>query len=686
MAIKSYCRAILRLLIFIVLEPAFAQDSTKELDSSKSYPNAYFRQFNPHTARDMIDRLPGFSLDTGSDLRGLGSSVGNVLIDGSFSVSKTGGLEEVLDRIPANAVERIDIIKGSSKSSETNGQAFVANIIKRVKSQSKNWEVILERAAGGKFNSTGTLSIERAFGEWKTSSQLKAVLDRRPLDGDRISSDETGVVTFRQIESRPSEVRAFSVFSEASRALAGGALVLNANVSRTPISSFTDRLGFDGDETQTLPSSRLFINFGRTTLDGEIGIDWSKSLENDWKIKVVSLSSFSDTKEAQATLSEQPLENQISNSQFFREADNFESILRATAAFESELYRLQSELGAEITYNRLNSDLALNVTTDTGVNQISIPTANIEVDETRAELFVNSTWQTSNKIAFETGLSAEFSELSVSGDVENTQSFFFIKPQLFLVYDYTPRIQFRVGARHTVGQLNFGDFAASASASDDRLMAGNPNLGPDQVTRASFSADIATKGQLALNMELFHEWRRDVLEGAILSSNVQGVANSGSARAWGIKATASLPISRYIRGGLFEFEAEFLDSSFNDPITGRQRGLSNINSPSLAIEFRQDLENLNLSWGLSYQAESDGTFFFADEESFNLDSDKWNAFLETTLFSGVKANLSFSAIGGQRFVRERRFFSPDRNGRFTGTELIDRGRGTFATLSLSGAF
>jgi len=686
MGTKSYCRVIFGFLIFVVLETALAQGTDKEIGSLKSYPHTYFKQFNPHTARDMIDRLPGFSLDIGSDLRGLGNSVGNVLIDGNFSVSKTGGLEEVLDRIPANAVERIDIIKGSSKSSETNGQAFVANIIKRVKNQSKNWEVILERAAGGKLNSTGKLSIEKTLGKWETSSQLKAVLDRRPLDGDRISSDENGVVTFRQIESRPSEVRAFSMFSEASRALAGGALVLNANVSRTPISSFTDRLGFDGDETQTLPSSRLFINFGRITLDGEIGIDWSKSLENDWKIKLVSLSSFSDTEEAQATLSEQPLENPISDSLFTRETNNFESILRATAAFESELYRLQSELGAEITYNRLNSDLALNVTTDTGVSQISIPTANIEVDETRAELFVNSTWQTSNKIAFETGLSTEFSEISVSGDVENTQSFFFIKPQLFLVYDYKPRIQFRLGGRHTVGQLDFGDFAASASASDDRLTAGNPNLGPDQVTRASFSADMATTSQAAMNIEIFHEWRRDVLEGAILSSNVQGVANSGSARVWGLKATASLPMSRYIRGGLLEFEAEFLDSSINDPITGRQRGLSNINSPSIAIEFRQDLKKLNLSWGLSYQAESDGTFFFADEESFNLDSDKWDAFVETTLFSGVKANLSFSAIGGQRFVRERRFFSPDRNGRFAGTELIDRGRGTFTTLSLSGTF
>jgi len=180
-----------------------------------------------------------------------------------------------------------------------------------------------------------------------------------------------------------------------------------------------------------------------------------------------------------------------------------------------------------------------------------------------------------------------------------------------------------------------------------------------------------------------NEWRRDVLEGSVLSSNVQGVANSGAARVWGLKATASLPISQYIRGSLLEFEAEFLDSSFNDPITERQRGLSDINSPSI---FRQDIERLNFSWGLSYQAESNGTFFFADEESFNLDSDKWDAFIETTLFFGVKANLSFSAIGGQRFIRERRFFSPDRNGIFTGAELIDRRRGTFATMNLSGTF
>ncbi|MEM6545145.1 MAG: Plug domain-containing protein, partial [Pseudomonadota bacterium] len=77
-------------------------------DSVKIYDRAFFDRFNPQTASDLIDRLPGFTLDAGAEsLRGFGGAAGNVLIDGERPTSKSGGIEEALRRTPANQVERI---------------------------------------------------------------------------------------------------------------------------------------------------------------------------------------------------------------------------------------------------------------------------------------------------------------------------------------------------------------------------------------------------------------------------------------------------------------------------------------------------------------------------------------------------------------------------------------------------
>src|ERR1700709_1877323 len=43
---------------------------------------ADFSSLAPNTAMDMVMRLPGFSFDTGAQVRGFAGAAGNVLIDG----------------------------------------------------------------------------------------------------------------------------------------------------------------------------------------------------------------------------------------------------------------------------------------------------------------------------------------------------------------------------------------------------------------------------------------------------------------------------------------------------------------------------------------------------------------------------------------------------------------------------
>ncbi|MEE9328682.1 MAG: TonB-dependent receptor [Parvularculaceae bacterium] len=665
--------------------PASAQSSTTQSGAVQTYPKTYFDQFRPQTARDMIERLPGFTIDTGEDLRGFGSGAGNVLINGARPSSKTGGVEDALERISASSVERIDLIRGSAGASETAGQSVVANVITVQNSRTARWELQLERAAHGKINTAVEFVLSQPVVGWNTSTKINAFLERRPLDGSRISRDATGLVTFSELESRPSEAHQLAISSEAKRAAFGGSLMLTGRYSHTPGSFDMQRLGFDGGVVQSVPDQRLLIGFERVTTDAEIGIDWTRSLSNDWTIKFLSLSLVRDVDAKSLVFLERPVGVNVSNSLFDSQQETFETVARATLGQAGER-RLRSEFGAEVAYNRLNSNLSLRFEDASGVTDIELPAANVLVEELRGEAFANLIWKATEKFSAETGVGAELSKISVSGDADNTQTFFFVKPFATLIYDPRPGVQFRLDARRTVGQLDFTDFAASASAADDRLLGGNPELGPDQTTRLSSSIDLRSEARGALNVEVFHEWRDDVLEQTVLPSGVQGLGNAGSARVWGVKSTASLPLSAVIPGGLLELEAELRDSTFADPIITASRSVSSIDSADIFVQFRQDLPERKFAWGLSYRAPLEGPFFFADEISLNRDGRSWGGFIETNRFSGLKANLEFTGIGEQNFSRERQFFAPDRSGVFEGSQVISRDRGMFVTLTVSGQF
>ena len=202
----------------------------------------------------------------------------------------------------------------------------------------------------------------------------------------------------------------------------------------------------------------------------------------------------------------------------------------------------------------------------------------------------------------------------------------------------------------------------------------------------SASIDLRSQVRGAINIEIFHEWRDDVLELIDLPSGAQGLGNAGSATVWGAKTTASLPLSAIIPGGLLELEAEWRDSNYYDAIIGRERSVSSVDRLSAFAEFRQDLSAQQFAWGFSYRAPLEGPYFFVDEISVNRDERVCKAFIETTRFFGLKTSFVLDGIGARTFSRERHFFDPDRGGMFEGSQLISRDRGMFVTLTAAGQF
>ena len=95
-----------------------------------AYPPSAFAEAAPDTAYDMVLRLPGFAFDKGATVRGLAGSGGNVLIDGQPPVSKNDALDELLKRIPASAVSRIELIRGGAPGIDMQGRSVIANVVR----------------------------------------------------------------------------------------------------------------------------------------------------------------------------------------------------------------------------------------------------------------------------------------------------------------------------------------------------------------------------------------------------------------------------------------------------------------------------------------------------------------------------------------------------------------------------
>ncbi len=103
-----------------------------------SYDLEYFQKFEPNTVGDMLKRVPGVSF-VGADvmeydgvqLRGLSGGYTQVLINGKRVPGAGDDRSFFVDRIPAEMVERIEILRSNSASRSGDAVAGAVNIVLR---------------------------------------------------------------------------------------------------------------------------------------------------------------------------------------------------------------------------------------------------------------------------------------------------------------------------------------------------------------------------------------------------------------------------------------------------------------------------------------------------------------------------------------------------------------------------
>lgn len=609
-------------------EPAAAGSTETAQQGVLVFKPEDFAASRPNTALDLLNRLPGFSVDSGDNVRGFAGAAGNVLVDGQRPTIKTDSLAEYLARITIGQVERVELIRGGAPGIDMQGRSVVANVIRKsadsftqvaqlsdmlYTGSGKNlpgWYYQATRRANGRqyeFQLSRGLSYDDSVGG--TGSRVTEYFDGTPVFFEDAGTEGDGVVhTARANYKGP---------------LFGGSLSINGLVSQD---TFKSESLFTTATTDARYS-------GRGSNDrGEISVNYARDLTSTLSMEALVLSKLAEG--VGRNIGRDGGGDQL----FSVNAEAGESIARAVLRY-AHSPKLSFEGGGEFAFNYREQSIGLRV----NGAPIALPASDVRVEETRGEGFLQGTWRPNSEWSFEGGVRVESSTISQSGDTTLERSFVYPKPRFLATWSPSDKNQVRLRVEREVGQLDFRQFVSNVSLNSGVLTAGNADLEPDNrlIYEVVFEKRFWNAGALVLTLR--HEDISDVADqkpfSVLVDANgdgipddangdgipdtrlVAGPGNIGDGTNDAILFNLTLPLGRFgIKGGELKIDTQWQNSEVIDPLTLQPRRFSGQRPDNIQIDFRQDLPSMDLSYGFSwFDGWSERTFRLQDVEHLRLE-------------------------------------------------------------------
>lgn len=685
-----FARVQARLLVtlLIVAAPALAIEkpaATPEQSCTVSgctvhYGPGFFSRYAPITALDMVRNIPGFSIDDGGGARGFGGAPPNVLVDSERVSSKSESPSDLLGRIPASQVERIDLIRGQAGGLDLRGQAVVANVIRREGSKTSGaWNVAARvRPPSDRARPRGNASLTTELGPLKLTMGGEYGIFRGIDDArERVTGTAGEALEFRdEADRRDGEFHNISLQAR-----------MRTDRTAYGLNILTDGFESDGGETslRTPLSNATFALFqgnDRTREGLELGFDVERELTVDLDAKLIALYRSTD-QQRRGSLILDGADRSATRSETLDE----ERILRAEfdyAGLDGHLL----ELAVEGALNTLDSDFALAIAdADGALVSRPVPGAQTTVEEERADVSLSDSLQR-GALSIDAVLAGEFSTLRQSGGFADERSFAFFKPALTFTVSPRDEVQLRMRALREIGQLDFFDFVSSADLGDNELALGNPGLEPEATNTLDATVEWRPGPVATLSFTAFHDQIEDVQDLLPLEGGLEVPGNIGDGTRSGLRTEMTLPLGGVgLRGGRIDLSSRWQTSDVEDPLTARQRRLSGERAWSWDLSVRQDLTELGLAWGASIDGQDGETDFGLDELDDSRRRTDIDAFVELRAIQGVLVRLRAENLLRGGTERDRKVFGTSRGiGDLAFREQRLRRPAREFTLEVSGTF
>lgn len=645
-----------------------------------SYDLEYFQRFEPLTVGDMLKRVPSVAFVSdileydGARLRGLDPGYTQILINGKKVPGASNDRSFFVDRIPAELVERIEIIRSTSANRSGDAVAGALNIVLRDAYQFDGKYV---RAGALRFDdgeikptygavASGQVGEGRLLGGFNVQGRYNPkqkrsdrfeepggdFVDREDQDDTRDGDDYSANLSYtRDIGTGRLSIDGFYVRTD--RTETEHSLEFNdpASTRRDNLLSINDQVEKINQDNWSLGLEYIFDMAGGRT---EFDLDYARF--DDDTTATEEQSSFDDD-DTPPSFDEREGTRSITSVRD-REATSKLAHKRTWGA-------TTLEFGADFMDKRRDTTLAVSEV-DTDEEGAALPPyedfdrAASRIDEQRIDPYLMLSGR-AGALAWEAGLRYETTDVDVSADDEDdSNDYAVLLPSAHLKWDFTDadRLLFSLG--RTVRRPNFDQVLPLTLEEEfgDNDFTGNPQLDPERAWGVDFGYErrLGTRGVFGVNV--FYRDVKDLIEMVntgepsttalddyedeveeFLDDNpgadentpgfpefdpdsfVYTARNVGDGRVYGIEFDLSTPLTALglPDTGLF-VNYSWLDSNVDDAFG--QRRFNNQAGYVYNVGFIQDIPEWGVSFGASYRRQGDAySRMLAEEVTTQYDGD-----------------------------------------------------------------
>jgi len=569
--------------------------AAQKAEGPRSYVPADFAQFAPRTALDMLNRVPGFVIKEEDSERGLGEATGNVVINGQRLSGKSNDVVTELSRIPANNVERIEIVDGATLNIPgLSGQ--VANVIARSSGITGQWSYRPE------FRSYYTDPLFTRF-DFSLSGTKGPVQYTLGLENRGNRSGAGGPTWIYNPDRSIRETRDEIWHSNSDRPRFSGRFVYDGpGDAKGNLNLSYSRLFFDyletGTRTTVAGERDRRVTDDQHGHDYEIGGDYEFGL-GAGRLKLIGLGRgdrYPETTTVVTTFAD----GSVAGDRFTQAGDERELIGRGEYRWKANGGEWQ--LSAEGAFNSLdNVSRLFGMTSNGSFEEIPLPGAIAKVDEDRYEIIGSYGRPFSAKLTMKLSAGGEYSKLAQAGAGGTTRTFHRPKGELSAAWKISPRSDLNFKFARRVGQLNFFDFLASVDVQTDVEKSANPDLVPEQ----SWELDVEGNRNLgdlgSTTLRLYGRLIDDIIDYIPIGATGESPGNLDQATVYGVQSHSTFNLDRlHWRGARVDAELQWQGSRVEDPLTGEIRPISDSLQEAASLSLRHDIPKSNWAWGTDY--------------------------------------------------------------------------------------
>lgn len=584
---------------------------TSEDGSKVTYESQYFEAYQAVTAADMLRWVPGGAEllprnggnNNKKDKRGFGSGGDQILINGKRLSGKSNDIGSAMQRIQANLVSRVELIRGTSPGLDVRSEGTLINVVlsEEISGGAGSWQ-LHSGFYGNDTELDGLISYSNSAGRLNYLVSAELGPYNRGNDVDRYEeyfTPDSGVLTERREINEPELKEALVLNSSVGWSFANGDMLnLNGRIA--------DRDEFKNETTQVFVVGVADTNTLENTsteqaLEWELGGDLEQEIGRG-VLKTRLIYALEDEQEGEriAQTSTDP-GNVPAQSLVETDSVRTETIIRSSYSWT--LRNGQNvELGAEGARNTLETDVALfAVGNDGTLTPVTLFNADSDVNEDRFEFFSTHFWQFNDTMALESALNVEHSKIAQEGlDVDTSRAFTYVKPRFDLRWDINDSNQLRGSAERMISQLNFSDFVANFDSDDVQVAAGNPDLEPEKAWRYQVTYEHRLANDTGVvEAQLFYRDIEDHIDNIRVTDTTSAAGNIGDAMVMGMTLKGSVRLSGIgLDGAVLDANVTVRDSEATDPFTGEKRKMSYRQKSNYGVNFRHDIPSLRFNYNV----------------------------------------------------------------------------------------